>query len=215
MMLQPFPAAPQWVRQTIDQLKVPPELLSPAERASLRELDRPWDPAGCSMVVRAQLWPWLDDVAGWLNHEYGWQTAHSIPSCWPLHPHLVHELAVLACLRIAGGEATSPHMFEEWHRYALPGFLERMADRLGPAGCQPPRHLDWPAKSRYTEYTSPEAVDRRNQIFEADTGGHPRRGSDPPPPPPTRPPPPAPRVPGTGRRLSAVPDPDHGQGVSR
>ena len=60
MMLQPFPAAPQWVRQTIEQLKVPPDLQTRLERDSLRELDRPWDPVGCSVVVRAQLWPWLE-----------------------------------------------------------------------------------------------------------------------------------------------------------
>jgi len=205
-LLHPFPDPPRWVRHTFDRLKVPPDLMTQQE---LRELDRPWDPAGCSEVVRAELWPWLDDVADWINHEYAWQTARSIPACWPQHPHLGHEIAVLACLRVSAAEAAGPQVLEEWHRYALPGFLERMADRLGQLGCPPGKHTDWPGRSRHTEYASPRARDLRNQQYEDDASGHPR--SDPPP---AIPPPPAPRWPGGGRRLTAVPDPDHGEGVS-
>lgn len=50
----------------------------------------------------------------------------------------------------------------------LPGFCERMAERIGPVGCPPGRHTDWPARSRYLEFTSVEAVDTRNRLFEAD-----------------------------------------------
>lgn len=166
-LLCPFPQPPRLVRHALDELSSPER--ADRDLAGWRVLDRPWDPAGCSPLLRTQLWPWLDDVATWINHEYGWQTAHVIPACWPRHPHLVHELAVLACLRAAAADAPGPHSLEDWHRYALPGFCQRMADRLG-LGCPPGRHTDWPARSRQTEYSSPTAVEARNERFEADTG---------------------------------------------
>jgi len=155
------------VRQALDQL-------AQAEAAGLdptglQLLDRPWDPASCSPHVLTQLWPWLDDVASWLNHTYAWQTAHTIPACWPVHPHLVRELAVLACLRAAAGEATAPHAMEDWHRYALPGFTARMTERLG-IGCPPGRHVDWPARSWAVEYDSPRAAEHRRQLYDVDAG---------------------------------------------
>lgn len=213
-LLQPFPPPPRAVRQSIDQLAASQEWTE-RERADLdpKTLDRPWEPAGCPPRLRLQLWGWLDDVAAWINHEYGWQTARAIPSCWPRHPHLVHELAVVACLRLAAADATDPQLLEEWHRYVLPGFCERMTDRLGGVGCAPGKHTDWPARSRHVEFTSPQALDARNQLFEADAA------ADTPPPdrPPPPPPPPDPAraaVGGLRRGLAVVPDPDD-EGVSR
>lgn len=218
MMVQPFPAAPQWVRQVMYLLKVSAEQVTAEERARLRGLDRPWDPSGCSALSRRQLWPWLDEVAGWINHEYGWQTSRAIPACWPRHPHLVQELAVLACLRVAAAESTGPQALAEWQRTELPGFLDRMAERLGQMGCQPGRHLDWPGRSRYTEYFGAEAVDQRSQLFEADTASAPRQGSTTRRAAPSPSPPPvsgtATRSPGR-RRLTAVPDLDDREGVTK
>ncbi len=217
MILQPFPGPPPSVRLSVEQLDAAADW-DARERAKLATIDRPWDPAGCSPSLLRELWPWLDDVVGWINHEYGWQTARTIPSCWPQHPHLVHELAVLACLRISAGDAIAPHALEEWHRYALPGFFERMADRLGQAGCQPGKHTEWPARSRHTAYTTPEAVDWRNQLYERDTAGQIRTPAAAQAAAPAAPsPPPAAQGQGLGRRrgLSAVPDPDDDQGVSR
>jgi hypothetical protein len=160
----PFPPVPRRVRQALEQLRQVEEVgLPPAALL----LERPWDPASCSPQLRAELWPWLDDVAGWLNRSYAWQTAHSVPSCWSAHPHLVHELAVLACLRVTAAEATGPHALEEWHRYALPGFTARMSDRLG-IGCAPGRHLDWPARSWAANYDSPQAAGARRAAFDRD-----------------------------------------------
>ena len=62
-----------------------------ARSAALSELARPWDPASCPPLLRKELWVWLDRVAGWFNHEYTWQADRVIPSCWPAHPHIVHE----------------------------------------------------------------------------------------------------------------------------
>lgn len=179
-LARPFPPPPPLVHHAL-------ELLRQAEQVGLQPaglllLDRPWDPATCSPLVRSQLWPWLDDVVGWLNHGYAWQTAHAVPPCWPAHPHLVHEMAVLACLRVAAGDATGPHALEEWHRYALPGFSHRMSERLG-LGCPPGRHQDWPARSWAAEHASPQATERRRRLFDDDVGPlplHPESGLRPP-----------------------------------
>jgi hypothetical protein len=58
-----------------------------------RLLPRPWEPATCRTQ---QLRSWLDAVVTWLITEYVWEVADTIPACWPQHPHLVHEIAVLA-----------------------------------------------------------------------------------------------------------------------
>ncbi|WP_199589428.1 hypothetical protein [Blastococcus sp. TF02A-26] len=163
----PFPPPPREIRRALEQLRQAEE--AGLESAGLRLLDRPWDPATCSAQVRTRLWPWLDDVAAWLNHSYAWQTTQAIPSCWPAHPHLVHELAVLACLRATAGDAAAPHALEEWHRYALPAFHVRLAERLG-IGCPPGRHTDWPARSWAAEYTSPQATAARHALFDGDLG---------------------------------------------
>ncbi len=166
----PFPKPPPEVRRALEQLRVAED--AGLEPTGLPLLDRPWDPATCSPHVRAELWPWLDDVAAWLNHTYAWQTTSAIPSCWPAHPHLVAELAVLACLRVTATEATTPHALEEWHRYALPAFTARMSERLG-IRCPPGRHTDWPARSWAADYDSPRATDARRALFDGDAG--PRR----------------------------------------
>ena len=162
---RPFPTPPPEVRRALDHLRGADDIgLDPA---GLTELHRPWDPAACPPGLRADLWPWLDDVAAWLNHTYAWQTAFAVPSCWPAHPHLVHELALLACLRVTATEAPTPHALEEWHRYALLGFTGRMGERLG-IGCPPGRHTDWPARSWATEYDSSAAREARRALFGGD-----------------------------------------------
>jgi hypothetical protein len=169
----PFPPPPREVRSALDQLRQVEEAGLPL--TGLHLLDRPWDPATCDQRVRAQLWPWLDRVVAWLNRSYAWQTSHAIPPCWPAHPHLVHELAVLACLRLTAADATGPHGLEEWHRYALPGFTARMTERLG-IGCPPGRHTDWPARSWVNGYDSPQARQARRVLFDADFGPTPPTG---------------------------------------
>ena len=172
----PFPKPPQEVRRALEQLRLAED--AGLEPTGLPLLDRPWDPATCSAAVRQQLWPWLDDVAAWLNHTYAWQTTQAIPSCWPTHPHLVQELAVLACLRVTAAAALVPHGLEEWHRYALPTFHARMSERLS-TGCPPGRHTDWPARSRAADYDSPKAAEARRALFARDLGLTPPAGNEP------------------------------------
>jgi hypothetical protein len=166
-LLPPFPTPPRAIRGALETLSQAEAVgLDPAGGLSL---DRPWDPASCSPRLRAELWPWLDDVVAWLNRTYAWRTADVVPGCWPEHPHIAAELAVLACMRVTAHEALTPHALEDWHRYALPGFLARLADRLG-SGCPPGRHVEWPASAWVIENsTSTSHLDRRRK-FDQDAG---------------------------------------------
>ena len=173
MILLPFPRPPVAVAEALNDLAIVrsgdddaiAELGGPA---AVHGLPRPWDPTTCSIELREHLWEWLDEVAGWVNHEYAWRSTSLIPPCWPRHPHLARELAVLACLRAAAGESLAPDLIEDWHRYALPHFLDRMLSRLGDAGCRN-GHTDWPAAGRYDHYTDDPAVTARLEAFYADT----------------------------------------------
>ena len=110
---------------------------------------------------------WLDDVVTWINHEYVWDTDGFIPSCWPEHPHLVHDLAVLADQRRRAGLAHTSDALEDWHRFALPTFLDRMAARLK-SHCET-GHEPWPAGSRHVRHTSDPHRRRRIATYTSDT----------------------------------------------
>ena len=143
-------------------------------------LPRPWDPPTCrKRQLRQELWEWLDAVVTWFNTEYVWDpNAGMIPPCWPQHPHLVHEIAVLADQRRRAGIDTSSNTLEEWHRYTVPAFLERLRQRTK-SHCEE-HHQPWPARARYARYASDTAVAERRQAYEADASGDrgcSRRGS--------------------------------------
>ena len=130
-------------------------------------LPKPWDPPTCrNPHLRAELWEWLDQVALWLNHDYVWDPDGMIPPCWPQHPHLVHELAVLADQRRRAGIALDSSGLEEWHRYTLPGFLDRMRARLK-AHCDQD-HQPWPARGRYARHTDQRQDQRRQDAYNDD-----------------------------------------------
>ena len=134
----------------------------------INALPRPWEPGTCTNSdLRLELWQWLEAVVTWLNSQYVWDVAAMIPSCWPQHPHLVHEIAVLADQRRRAGTALSSDALEEWHRYALPAFTERMRQRVK-AHCEE-GHQAWPAKGRYTRHTTTAAVENRYQVYRDDT----------------------------------------------
>lgn len=134
-----------------------------AEQKKLRERGinaRPWDPATLgTSAQRLELWRWLEDVVLWFNHEYAWDTNQVIPGCWPEHPHLVHEITCLADERYRAALAYSGAFLADWHRQAVPLFLNRMREAI--RGHCEERHQAWPARARYARQTSQESFDQR------------------------------------------------------
>lgn len=173
-VVEAFPAPPRLVAKAYSKLRVL-QIGSDEEIAALGPLElleRPGDPDRCGPATRRQLWDWLDDVAAWVNHEYGWGVERLIPPCWPQHPHIAHELPVLADQRYTAGQAFHSGALEEWHRYGLPMFLDRMTSRVGNRCVT--KHDEWPAAPRYRAFTSPEAASDRSARFDADTATPPR-----------------------------------------
>lgn len=169
-LILPFPTPGRRVEQAYRELDLALHG-SDAEKKALgspRVLPRPWDPATCvDPDLRAQVWAWLEATVTWLNHEYVWDVTGMIPACWPQHPHLVHEIAVLADLRRRAGHALTADPLEEWHRYTLPAFTERMRQRMK-AHCQDKDHQPWPAQGRHTRHVSPAATRERSAMFGRD-----------------------------------------------
>ena len=132
------------------------------------KLPRPWDPPTCTKPeLRRELWAWLDQVVIWFNHEYVWDhNAGMVPACWPQHPHLVHEIAVLADQRRRAGIDPTSSALEEWHRYGVPGFLERLKARIK-NGCDE-HHSAWPAEGRYRRQEGRVAASERARRFADD-----------------------------------------------
>ena len=136
-------------------------------------LPRPWEPATCTYAaLRKQLWEWLDAVVTWLNDEYTWDVAATIPTCWPAHPHLVHEIAVLADQRRRAGLALTSDALEEWHRYAFPFFLDRLRGRLR-SHCEE-GHQEWPGRSRRAQHVSAHDTTFRQGHYTRDMDALPR-----------------------------------------
>lgn len=166
MIIDVFPAPPPLVAAQLDRLRALRQR-SPAALAALdpAELSRPWEPASCVEELREQLWWWCDEVAAWINHDYSWRPAQLIPACWPAHPHLAHDLPVVACLRVEADASIDPAHLELWHREILPAFLERMTSTLGES-CRTGTHTDWPAAARHDAYFNERGVtDRQERIY--------------------------------------------------
>jgi hypothetical protein len=80
----------------------------------------------------------------------------------------VHEIAVLADQRRRAGHALTSDGLEEWHRYSLPAFTERMSSRLR-SHCED-GHQTWPVKGRNTRYRSETSRCTREDHYAADVG---------------------------------------------
>jgi hypothetical protein len=136
--------------------------------SELGDLPRPWDPASCTdSQLRRELWDWLDAVVGWHNHEHVWDIHAAIPTCWPHHPHLVHEIAVLADQRLHAGRALTSDLLEDWHRYTLPAFTERLHAHVKDHCTE--THQPWPGQGRYTRSEAAASRTDRHHRFAADT----------------------------------------------
>ncbi len=168
-MILPFPATGPLIDLAYRELHLAVNG-TPQERREIgdpSQLPRPWEPATCrTPELRQQLWQWLDDVVTWLNHEYTWDTEHMIPSCWAEHPHLVHEIAVIADQRRRAHLDPTSNSLEEWHRYCLPAFTDRMRTRLK-SHCDH-THGKWPGRGRQAEHTSEATTEHRQAKFNAD-----------------------------------------------
>lgn len=131
------------------------------------QLPRPWEPATCrDPLLRAELWAWLDDVVTWFNHTYTWDPTGLIPPCWPQHPHLAVEIAVLADQRRRAGISLSSDLYEDWHRYTVPGFQDRLKARLK-THCDH-EHQPPPARARHARHGDAAHVGERSVVFDAD-----------------------------------------------
>ena len=121
------------------------------------DLPRPWDPATChDPRLRREVWQWLDRVVDWINIEHTWNVDALIPECWYLHPHLVHELGTVADQRRRAGSAYTSDDLEEWQRYCLPSFLDRMRARVG-SYCEY-EHKEPPGRARILRYNAIESA---------------------------------------------------------
>jgi hypothetical protein len=146
--------------QRLAAIEAPTEL----ELRRLAALARPWDPPNCPPELRRHVYSWLDEVVAWINEDHTWRVDRVVPACWPQHPHIVHELATVACLRWSAGCTASATPLEEWHRVTLPLFLERIAQRVGPNACPPGRHQPHPGAGRSQLYREePATGDRRRR----------------------------------------------------
>lgn len=165
-MANAFPTPSPVVSAALDELRLaataPPE--SDNELRRLAMLPRPWDPPSCPPEFRGIVYTWLDDVVAWINEDHTWKVDRVIPNCWMEHPHIVHELATVACLRWEAGYAVTPAVLEDWHRYTLPPFLDRVVQRIGNTGCPPGRHQPDPGQARNALYRGEdETLSRRNR----------------------------------------------------
>lgn len=168
-LIRPFPTVGSLMAVAHRELDIaangPPEKVR--ELGDPRLLPRPWDPASCwAPLLREEVWDWLDAVVTWLNHEYVWDVADAVPSCWPHHPHLVHEIVVLADQRRNAQAALTSDALEDWHRYSLPHFIERMRTRIR-NHCED-GHQPWPAKGRHTRHLTDNSRRDRNDAFAGD-----------------------------------------------
>lgn len=172
-MISAFPRAGRRVEHAYAELDLAAGGGTQQQQSALgdpRLLARPWDPATCvDPPLRGEIWQWLEQVVTWLNHEYAWDADAMIPSCWPRHPHLVHELAVIADLRRRAGLALTADALEEWHRYALPASTDRMRQRLR-QHCQDGGHQAWPGLGRHTRHVADEPGNGRVATYLSDIG---------------------------------------------
>ncbi len=146
----------------------------------IEKLPRPWDIATVTNPdLRFEAWRWLDEVVAWLNAECVWDVGDLVPPCWPSHPHLVHELGVVADQRRRAGLAFTSDALDEWQRYTLPSFIDRMRTRY--RGFCEDEHQSAPGSARIIRYKRPVETDQRSGLFGSDVAAATRVTRRPPP----------------------------------
>lgn len=178
LMASPFPTPSGVIAGMLDELRIAAAATDETEHESRRValLPRPWDPSSCPPEIRRNVYVWLDEVVAWINEEHTWRTDRVVPICWDLHPHIVHELATVACLRWESTFARTPATLEDWYRVTLPGFFGRVVDRIGDTGCPPGRHQPSPGMGRNAIYREGHEPARRRRRRWQDDGTGPTEG---------------------------------------
>ena len=170
MLVEPFPQVGALIIRAyadlsrVEQAKNVDEV---RDLGPLEWLPRPWDVTTCrDPGLRREVWEWLDAVVGWINTQHAWLADSLIPGCWPQHPHLVHEIGSLADQRRRAGLAVTSELLEEWHRYAVPQFLDRIHTRT--RGVCEDGHKNPPGTARTSRYHALAATDARQDLFTQD-----------------------------------------------
>jgi hypothetical protein len=183
-MVRPFPSPGPLVRNAYRELGQAGSA-DPVVRASVGPADhlpRPWVPASCTYPpLRVELWGWLDRVVVWVNHDLGFDPVDVVPACWPQHPHLVHELAVLTDQRWRAGRALTGDPLEGWQRIVLPAFFDRLHRSVG-EHCHDAHPGTRPTAGRLARHLDAAAAGARHRVFAADLATLGRRRDDPPGP---------------------------------
>ncbi len=175
MLTERFPKAPDVVTLQLERLDRKARGTGEDQAGfDLSQVPCPWLPSDCGNELLVELLVWCDAVAAWINRECVWRPQQMIPACWPQHPHLVRELALLAILRYQAEQAKDVIKVYLWHHDVLTGFLNRVNDRLGTSTCQNTgTHQEWPGAPRYSAFTSEHAVAERSKLFRQETAHQP------------------------------------------
>lgn len=152
LLVRPFPEPGEGLKQAYRELEVAQHGTEAQQKAlgDLNQLPRPWVPDTLNGGLRRELWAWLEQVVPWLNEHYTWEISTAVPVCWDRHPHLVLELATVADLRHRASRSLTGDALEDWHRYCLPTFLDRMRSRMR-GNCET-KHVAWPGRSRQARF---------------------------------------------------------------
>lgn len=108
--------------------------------------NNPWSWDSVTDAVRADLIERLPVFVADYNRLYVTKPSQLVPRCWPLHPALAREVAVLYATWLAsfhedtGAAHNGAYWFDRW----LPGFQGRIQDWLGkePDACRAGQHPD-------------------------------------------------------------------------
>ncbi|WP_298747083.1 hypothetical protein [uncultured Serinicoccus sp.] len=155
LLVYPFPQPGPGLTQAYRDLDIA-QHGTDQQRQVLGDLDRlprPWVPDTLSRSLRRELWDWLADVVPWMNEHHTWQIGTAIPACWDRHPHLVLELTTVTDLRYRAARSLTGDALEDWHRYCLPAFLDRMSRLRG--SCDT-KHTNWPGRPRHARFAAEE-----------------------------------------------------------
>ena len=73
--------------------------------------------------------------------------------------------------------ATNANALEEWHRYSIPAFLERLQKRAK-QHCDD-HHQPWPARTRFAHHLATDQANPRTAAFETDVNSLQRTEDEP------------------------------------